>query len=1571
LFETKLHLVQAAEYALQVIIDSHLAITIHEKIILATSSADTDVTIDQAKKTESEKKKSQLEVTMDEINQKIASYLDIERSPSAVFASPDKLRLSWKSIEGAKYHIKVIGCVMEGTPPDHQMLTLYENTIADSSISLRKDLFYDATKLEVTINGTIEVNQSGQTRSFDGKSYTVDVPSVHPTLRPTDSVTAAYNRSNQCIIVTALPVKYAEKYNFELIDENDHILISSTENEPQCSFARSVVSKSATANIRVRCQAVHSIITSSTFVNSNCLHVLSPARDLTVSLPHFGQQRKVIALNWKLVASAEHIDGFVCEIIEWKSKTVIFSKKVPASSKSLSFNASIEMTNLVADLMKHNLLESTPPPVLSVQISSTSNSEQIIDSEYVSQIVSSLPQPRGIQYSFSSDNNNLHINWLHVQETNKYGLEIKRSDSKVVWSKLVEVEADTKVDCARVKIPLSELTSLNQVDVEYFIEIVSVADGNDVLDSIVPCRGAKSMSVLHPPSPPRVLYVAEKDSLVVSFASVKNCTKYSIRLFEGDNVLFSTTACSDDPSVDAFIHVNSFLDKVSRSITSCSVQSLGKRNFLSSAECVVNQSLSLLTQPGKLECTELSSNEYVIVACSPTKQSCHLGFIDKSCITRSIAKLGTARSGDKVTATFTKDELGNAVIQQWACFAQTVLTSDSVNQLPSRHLLLEKASILPTPCVKSMQFDPKSRILSVTFETVKHASSYDIRCTFCDSNRAVLLEVTENVQPSKLEITSTNINLNSKVENWNLLMFDTSTVSVTVRANGSMFYSPSESSSPQFLKQPLPPINLACSYSADSDILTLTCQLPQKTPESTNLSVTMGLRAPGNAKVLSKTAHIEKGMYTVIFTGVEIRSGDGVQWQPFAQSLGSCSPLPSSLVTLPSRVKVLKEPTEHFVTFNEMTSTLFVSWSTVKPAGAYQVIVSDIEATFTFSLLNANSFLEIDLNKEVADWNEKRKFITALVIKLKSISRTAMHVNSGESCGVKVYLVSRMAVGIDVSSNEASVLLSLKNDNHFTYNVTVSGGHKPIKRIVQTPQKEYLTIPKSLFLYPTASPETKTIEVSVTASASSRKVPWFPVVKKLDVQTQLIHTSNAFGCDDGEPFDDRFELNNLLIVKMKHLVIHHDSFVDNLQATYLLADGSSCVGSSHGNIELTSTKVLLDFTDEFIIAVSALCVKGALCQLAIITQKSNGSLNKYGPFGAYLPQEDQSIVSVKFSGNVVSIHGQCLGNNISAIGFHYTYASPTVLTSSAIGRMKRGVTFDHDALTSVSQIFGIKSVKLQYNEDLVVSIQPEYKLSGGETHLAVKQGGLVDSKCSEVLLQFEDDEVVIEIAGKEYDNGTNVGVSQLSLKTRDKSGAIKEYGPYGGQRGAKDITIRGKILSFFGRSGPFVNGLGVYYCFNRTEEFGGVTGDVFDDASSLITSQKCHIVGIRSLQVKHSSRIISIRAVYQLLNGDIWEAPVHGSCDDQRGVLDLLEFEADEEIVQMKISKHLDVHRSAHGDVCVIGSVHIVTSSRDGKRKDYGPYGIESDDEMIVNGRVIAFFGRSGTSLNAIGLYYL
>jgi hypothetical protein len=132
--------------------------------------------------------------------------------------------------------------------------------------------------------------------------------------------------------------------------------------------------------------------------------------------------------------------------------------------------------------------------------------------------------------------------------------------------------------------------------------------------------------------------------------------------------------------------------------------------------------------------------------------------------------------------------------------------------------------------------------------------------------------------------------------------------------------------------------------------------------------------------------------------------------------------------------------------------------------------------------------------------------------------------------------------------------------------------------------------------------------------------------------------------------------------------------------------------------------------------------------------------------------------------------------------------------------------------------------------------------------------------------------------------------------------------------------------------------------------FGGGGGNAFDDKDIA----PYPIKKIVALAIRHGSIVDAIQATYLLENGSTWAAPKHGG--DGGSQSDVL-LQPNEAIVSFVI-------RSGS----LVDNLTIVTELN-GVFKEYGPFGGSGGGSGAVIGAIVSLYGRSGSKLDAIGVW--
>jgi hypothetical protein len=129
----------------------------------------------------------------------------------------------------------------------------------------------------------------------------------------------------------------------------------------------------------------------------------------------------------------------------------------------------------------------------------------------------------------------------------------------------------------------------------------------------------------------------------------------------------------------------------------------------------------------------------------------------------------------------------------------------------------------------------------------------------------------------------------------------------------------------------------------------------------------------------------------------------------------------------------------------------------------------------------------------------------------------------------------------------------------------------------------------------------------------------------------------------------------------------------------------------------------------------------------------------------------------------------------------------------------------------------------------------------------------------------------------------------------------------------------------------------------KSPQYGGGGGDPFDDSSYIGNP-------ITSITVRHGEYVDSIQVNYSGQQG-----PQHGGGG---GNADTISLAKGEQVIAV-------VGRSGE----YVDQIQFVTVSPGNVLRTYGPYGGTGGDPFYIIGTVDAFFGRSGSLLDAVGVW--
>ena len=286
------------------------------------------------------------------------------------------------------------------------------------------------------------------------------------------------------------------------------------------------------------------------------------------------------------------------------------------------------------------------------------------------------------------------------------------------------------------------------------------------------------------------------------------------------------------------------------------------------------------------------------------------------------------------------------------------------------------------------------------------------------------------------------------------------------------------------------------------------------------------------------------------------------------------------------------------------------------------------------------------------------------------------------------------------------------------------------------------------------------------------------------------------------------------------------------------------------------------------------------------------------------------------------------------------------IATSEVGHGKGGAPWDDSILSYYPTIVGVQQVDIRHG-DHIDSVQFTYRLADGNTYTAPTHGGSGGCLSSFTLAC---DERIDRIEGK-----THSFVGQLTFVTKDSSGQERTYGPYG-ETGNRSFTVEGCIVGFFGRSGTYLDKLGVYFLPTLQESllFGGSGGLPFADP---IIPNIPPVVGVKRIRIRHGDQVDSIDVDYVLLGKGELDGINHGGSG---GEPTYITFDEGEFIIKI----------SGTTNGRLVDQLTFTTRKVDGSVHTYGPYGKTGNTPFEIEGNIVGFFGRSGALLDAIGVFY-
>ena len=300
------------------------------------------------------------------------------------------------------------------------------------------------------------------------------------------------------------------------------------------------------------------------------------------------------------------------------------------------------------------------------------------------------------------------------------------------------------------------------------------------------------------------------------------------------------------------------------------------------------------------------------------------------------------------------------------------------------------------------------------------------------------------------------------------------------------------------------------------------------------------------------------------------------------------------------------------------------------------------------------------------------------------------------------------------------------------------------------------------------------------------------------------------------------------------------------------------------------------------------------------------------------------------------------------------------LTKSPYYGGEQGTFFDDIAdfyLNRVSPIVGVRSISISFG-DKVDSIQVTYvraKEDGTRDFQSIFRAprhGILKSKPT--LITLDKHEIIVKVEGQT----DGMFVNQLMFTTTGSSSGKKVYGPFG-RNGSKCFSFEGYIVAFYGAYGLWhMDRIGVYSIklLKKSHAFGGTGGNAFDDSTDISGPPR---VGVTQIQVWSGETVNAIQVTYSVLGFDSLIANQHGKSGN--GNLTTIDFADGELVVALQGMINNDL----------VSQLTFITRKQDGTKTKYGPFGKVSGHAFSISGKIVAFYGSSGSLIDKIGVYYV
>ncbi|XP_074570068.1 jacalin-related lectin 3 isoform X2 [Curcuma longa] len=333
------------------------------------------------------------------------------------------------------------------------------------------------------------------------------------------------------------------------------------------------------------------------------------------------------------------------------------------------------------------------------------------------------------------------------------------------------------------------------------------------------------------------------------------------------------------------------------------------------------------------------------------------------------------------------------------------------------------------------------------------------------------------------------------------------------------------------------------------------------------------------------------------------------------------------------------------------------------------------------------------------------------------------------------------------------------------------------------------------------------------------------------------------------------------------------------------------------------------------------------------------------------------------------------------------YSMPGPLTYGPWGG-SGGTIFDDGVYTGIREIkltrnIGITSIKVLYDRN-------------GQAVWGNKNGGSGGIKTDKIVFDFPF-EILTHVTGY---FGTTMIMGPTAVKSLKFHTTKRDYGPYGDEEGAffSSLLVDGKVVGFHGRSGWFVDSIGVHVLEGKVASTlrNKVAMPLLDysrwpsnqiDSSKGIEEEVVYGMikepastdpgpwggnggrpwddgvysGIKQVYITRGDVINSIQIEYDRSGQSVWSVR-HGSSGE---ISHRVKFDYPNEVLNCLSGYYCT--NSYDDSIKVVKSLTFHST-----RGKYGPFGEEVGTYFTSNltqGKVVGFHGRSGLYLDAIGVH--